>query len=105
MLLSRDEELEHVVKKFDVNGKGKISWMKLGLIMGSLEHSATEDELRKMVKEVDSDVDGFIDLNEFIELNTNGVDSVKVLEDLRNAFLIFDVNGNGSIRRRSCRRC
>ncbi|KAF8398937.1 hypothetical protein HHK36_014802 [Tetracentron sinense] len=94
---TQDEELEHVFKKFDVNGDGKISWTELGLIMGSLGHSATEDELRKMVKEVDSDGDGFIDLNEFIELNTNGVDSVKVLEDLRNAFLIFDVDGNGSI--------
>ncbi|KAF8407593.1 hypothetical protein HHK36_006727 [Tetracentron sinense] len=91
------EELEHVFMKFDVNGDGKISWSELGSIMGSLGHFAEEDELRMMIKEVDSDGDGFIDLNEFIELNTKGVDSVKVLEDLKNAFLIFDVDGNGSI--------
>lgn len=91
------EELESVFKKFDVNGDGKISWSELGAIMESLGHSATEDELQKMVKEVDADGDGFIDLDEFIELNTKGVDPVKVMEDLRNAFLIYDIDRNGSI--------
>ncbi|XP_042497516.1 probable calcium-binding protein CML25 [Macadamia integrifolia] len=91
------EELEDVFKKFDVNGDGKISSSELGAIMGSLGHPTTEDELEKMIKEVDSDGDGYIDLNEFIELNTKGVDTVKVLEDLRNAFLIYDIDRNGSI--------
>ncbi|XP_043695196.1 probable calcium-binding protein CML25 [Telopea speciosissima] len=91
------EELENVFKKFDVNGDGKISSSELGAIMGSLGHPTTEEELEKMIKEVDSDGDGHIDLNEFIELNTQGVDTVKVLEDLRNAFLIYDIDRNGSI--------
>ncbi|KAF8389955.1 hypothetical protein HHK36_024475 [Tetracentron sinense] len=91
------EELEQVFKKFDVNGDGKISWSELGSIMGSLGHSATEDEWRRMVKEADSDGDGFIDLSEFIDLNTKGVDSTKVLQDVKDAFLVFDIDQNGSI--------
>ncbi|XP_010250152.1 PREDICTED: probable calcium-binding protein CML25 [Nelumbo nucifera] len=94
---TRIQELEHVFRKFDVNGDGKISWSELGSIMGSLGHLATEEELQKMINEVDLDDDGFIDFNEFIELNTKGVDSVKVMEDLRNAFLVFDKDRNGSI--------
>ncbi|XP_058111672.1 probable calcium-binding protein CML25 [Magnolia sinica] len=65
--------------------------------MSNLGHPASEEELQRMVREVDFDGDGFINLNEFIKLNTTGVDSTAILEELRNAFLIFDLDGNRSI--------
>ncbi|XXG51175.1 hypothetical protein AAC387_Pa02g5007 [Persea americana] len=94
---SEVEELKQVFQKFDANSDGKISWYELGSIMNSLGHPASEEELQRMVKEADSDGDGFIDLNEFIELNTNGIDRMAALEDLKNAFLIFDMDRDGSI--------
>ncbi|OIV89262.1 hypothetical protein TanjilG_24116 [Lupinus angustifolius] len=90
-------ELEQVFKKFDVNGDGKISSSELGSIMGSLGQPSTEEELENMIREVDADGDGYISLEEFIELNTKGVDSDEVLENLKDAFSVFDVDGNGSI--------
>ncbi|KAJ7942882.1 Calcium-binding protein [Quillaja saponaria] len=90
-------ELEQVFKRFDVNGDGRISSSELGSIMGSLGQPATEEELQGMIREVDADGDGYIDLNEFIELNTKGVDSDEVLENLKDAFSVFDIDGNGSI--------
>ncbi|KAL3510475.1 hypothetical protein ACH5RR_029876 [Cinchona calisaya] len=92
-----EEELEQVFKKFDVNGDGKISAFELGSIMGSLGHPATDEELHKLMKEVDSDGDGFIDLQEFIELNTKDIDSDEVMENLKDAFSVFDIDKNGSI--------
>ncbi|KAA8532509.1 hypothetical protein F0562_032675 [Nyssa sinensis] len=92
-----EEELKQVFKKFDVNGDGKISSSELGSIMGSLGHKATDEELETMIKEVDADGDGFIDLNEFIELNTKDIDSDEVLENLKEAFSVFDMDKNGSI--------
>lgn len=92
-----EEELEQVFKKFDVNGDGKISSSELGSIMGSLGHRPTEDELEKMIVEVDADGDGFIDLQEFIELNTKGIDSAELMENLKDAFSVFDIDKNGSI--------
>nr|XP_043620906.1 probable calcium-binding protein CML25 [Erigeron canadensis] len=91
------DELEHVFKKFDVNKDGKISSTELGLIMGSLGQKHSEEELKRMIKEVDVDGDGFIDLQEFIEMNTRDVDSNALLESLKEAFLVFDVDKNGSI--------
>ena len=92
-----EEELEMVFNKFDVNGDGKISSSELGSIMGSLGHQPTEDELEKMIMEVDADGDGFINMQEFIELNTKGIDSAELMENLKEAFAVFDIDNNGSI--------
>ncbi|PIA40824.1 hypothetical protein AQUCO_02400113v1 [Aquilegia coerulea] len=65
--------------------------------MESLGYSATQEDLQRMIKEGDEDGDGFIDFNEFVHLNTHEVDSSKILDDLLTAFMIIDVDGNGSI--------
>ncbi|KAL9265302.1 putative calcium-binding protein CML25 [Drosera capensis] len=91
------EELEQVFKKFDVNGDGKICSSELGSIMRSLGDDLTESELKIMIDEVDSDGDGFIDLKEFIELNTKGIDADDFEQNLREAFSVYDIDGNGSI--------
>lgn len=91
------EELEVVFNKFDANGDGKISSSELRSIMCSIGQSVSDDEILAMIREVDSDGDGFIDLGEFIELNTKGIDSDEVLVNLREAFSVYDIDGNGSI--------
>ncbi|KAF5777215.1 putative EF-hand domain pair protein CML [Helianthus annuus] len=96
-VISHEQELEQVFNKFDVNGDGKISSSELGSIMGSMGHQPTPEELENMIMQVDADGDGFIDLKEFIELNTKDVDSNELLENLKEAFLVFDVDKNGSI--------
>lgn len=70
------------------------SWAASGILP---RRKSCEEELRKMIKEVDSDGDGFIDLQEFIELNTKDVDSDEVMENLKDAFSVFDIDKNGSI--------
>ncbi|KAF5737768.1 putative Polcalcin Jun o [Tripterygium wilfordii] len=94
---SHIDEIEVVFRKFDVNGDGKISSAELGSIMSSLGQSATEEELQKMIKEIDADGDGYIDFNEFVELNTKGIDNDEALENLKDAFAVYDIDGNGSI--------
>ncbi|KAH0728857.1 hypothetical protein KY290_000037 [Solanum tuberosum] len=92
-----EEELQQVFNKFDINGDGKISFSELGFIMASLGTAVTEEESIEMISEVDGDGDGFIDLPEFIELNTKNIDSDEVMENLKDAFSVFDVDKNGSI--------
>ncbi|KAL4318286.1 hypothetical protein GQ457_18G023290 [Hibiscus cannabinus] len=90
-------EIEEVFKKFDANGDGKISALELGSILKSLGQRPSDEELDNMIREFDADGDGFIDFHEFIELNTNGVDYEEVLENLKDAFSVYDIDGDGSI--------
>lgn len=95
--LHNREELEDVFKRFDANGDGKISSSELGEILRSMGGRVGSQELGLMMKEADADGDGFISLEEFIDLNTKGNDRATCLEDLKNAFQVFDLDRNGSI--------
>lgn len=91
------DQLRQVFKRFDVNNDGKISSSELGSMIVSLGQTATQDEINKMILEADKDGDGFISLDEFIEINIKDVDSDEVLVTLREAFSVFDIDGNGLI--------
>lgn len=86
-------ELEEVFKKFDANGDGKISGSELAEILRSMGSQVSEAEVQAMMKEADLDGDGYVSLQEFLDLNIKGA-SVK---DLKNAFKVFDRDRNGSI--------
>ncbi|XP_058106952.1 probable calcium-binding protein CML25 [Magnolia sinica] len=94
---SQFHELHHVFREFDANGDGKISSTDLGSIMARLGHPTSDDELRSMIREADLDGDGLIDFNEFVDMHVSGTDRTTVLEDLRQAFLVYDVDRNGLI--------
>ncbi|VFQ98113.1 unnamed protein product [Cuscuta campestris] len=90
-------EMEQVFAKFDANSDGKISASELGSILTSLGATATEQDLEDLIKEVDRDGDGHIDLQEFIELNTKDVDPEEIMANLKEAFSVYDINRDGTI--------
>lgn len=50
-----------------------------------------------MMSAADLDGDGFISLEEFMSVNTMEKDSSQCIEDLRNAFTLYDRDNNGLI--------
>merc|ERR1712007_105104 len=60
---------------FDKDGDGTITTKELGTVMRSLGQNPTEAELQDMINEVDADSD----------------------EEIREAFRVFDKDGNGFI--------
>ncbi|KAM3397682.1 putative calcium-binding protein CML23 [Capsicum galapagoense] len=108
-------QLKLVFKFIDANGDGKISPLELKEILLSLGHhhqelKSAEELAEVMVKEMDCDGDGLVDLDEF--LNIMGVekdqvfgDSVKDIDELiREVFLVFDADKNGLIDAKELRR-
>jgi calcium-dependent protein kinase len=91
------KDLREVFRNMDKNGDGKLSKDELMeeylKIMGESE---AKEEVDRIMKEVDSDNNGFIDYSEFLK---GSLDSSKVLsiQNLKLAFQMFDQDGSGTI--------
>lgn len=61
-------EYKETFALFDKDNNGSINISELGAVMLSLGHDATEQELKDMISEVDSNGNGTIDFDEFLAL-------------------------------------
>ncbi|KAL7465256.1 hypothetical protein ACHAXS_005584 [Conticribra weissflogii] len=100
--LSEDEvaDLKEAFNMFDIDGDGTITLVELKEVMKSLGQNPTDRELRQMIESVDDNGDHEIDFQEFLILMSskkgNNDDPDK---ELRDAFRVFDEDGNGTISR------
>ncbi|KAH7423378.1 hypothetical protein KP509_12G052400, partial [Ceratopteris richardii] len=94
------QELEEAFRRFDADGDGKISPSELGAVFRSLGDQLTDEDLILMVKAVDKDGDGFVDLQGFISMNAEHASSSQEScgrQELEEAFRRFDADGDGKI--------
>nr|CAI5831612.1 unnamed protein product [Callosobruchus analis] len=71
---------------FDKDEDGTITVAELGVVMRSLGQRPTETELRDMVNQVDSDGNGTIEFNEFLQMMSKKMKDADGEEELREAF-------------------
>ena len=57
----------------------------------------SEDDLKEMIKEVDSDYNGTIEFDEFVTLMISKMKDNDSEEEIYEAFKIFDKKGNGKV--------
>ncbi|NWI51973.1 CALMS protein, partial [Calyptomena viridis] len=90
-------EFREAFSLFDRDGDGAIGGRELGTVMRSLGHNPTEAELRDMVARGDADGTGTIDFGEFLALMARQTRDADGEEEIREAFRVFDRDGNGYI--------
>jgi len=94
------EEYKEAFDVFDRDADGKITTDELGVVMRSLGHNPTENELQEMINEVDVNRNGTLEFSEFLGMMSrhNLEESIGVSETvMREAFRQFDADGNGVI--------
>jgi len=65
---TEEEMFKEAFMKFDVNKTGIISAAELKQVMASIGENMSTKELQDMIKEADSNGDGFIDYQEFVKI-------------------------------------
>nr|BBB18811.1 calcium indicator protein OeNL(Ca2+)-230 [synthetic construct] len=90
-------EFKEAFSLFDKDGDGTITTRELGTVMRSLGQNPTEAELQDMINEVDADGNGTIYFPEFLTMMARKMKDTDSEEEIREAFRVFDKDGNGYI--------
>lgn len=107
------EELREAFALFDKDNDGCITSKELMTVMNGLRLQITEQEIVDLINNVDVDGSGTVDFNEFLRMmsrshyHVNRVQGrsgsgehgrhAEELEEMRQAFRVFDIDGNGVI--------
>merc|ERR1712079_594090 len=90
-------EFKEAFDEFDKDGSGSISTKELLGVMRSMGQNPTEDEVLELVMEVALNGDGTIDFPEFLQMMKKKSNEQEQLDDLKEAFKMFDRNKDGYI--------
>ncbi|EOA19331.1 hypothetical protein CARUB_v10003659mg [Capsella rubella] len=93
-------ELKRVFQMFDKDGDGRITTKELNESLKNLGIIIPESELTQIIQKIDVNGDGCVDIEEFGELYKTimvGDEDEVGEEDMKEAFNVFDRNGDGFI--------
>ena len=83
-------------KLFDEDGDGKIPNEELGKLMKKYGSDTSTDEISEILKFVDEDKSGSLELEEFLKVFEKKLLENDLFDDIYDAFKIFDYNCKGS---------
>merc|ERR1712232_388057 len=97
-------EVKEAFDLFDTDGSGAIDATELKVAMQALGFEPTAKEVEKMVADIDIDGNATIEFEEFVEMMEGKMSDKDQLEEMRNAFKLYDADGCGKIRFKDLKR-
>ncbi|TDG48952.1 hypothetical protein AWZ03_004636 [Drosophila navojoa] len=83
--------------RIDVEGDGEFSFRELGIVMRALGGIVSDGELQDMINEADSNGNGSLDFEEFVNTLLRKLSDTDRPEDLKMVFALIDKDRNGCI--------
>ena len=90
-------EFRKAFSLFDKDGDGKITTKELGTMLRSLGQTRRKVSHECMINEFDDDGNGTIEFSEFLTMMEDKIKSTSSDYEVREAFRVFDKDGNGFI--------
>merc|ERR1712010_102800 len=84
------EEIREAFGLFDADASGMIDVRELKAAMRALGFEVKNEELKKMVADVDNDGNGTIEFAEFLNMMTGKMGEKDTREDIEKVFKLFD---------------
>ncbi|CAH8595714.1 unnamed protein product [Schistosoma guineensis] len=100
ILHMEDNDLREAFILFDVNRDGRITETELESVLGFLGVKTTRDEVRRMIQDADCDGNGTVEFDEFLRMMRRYSQNQRPKssdDELREAFNVFDQNGDSVI--------
>ena len=97
---------ECIFKRFDDDGDGKLSPSELQRCVETIGEELLMEEAEELVASIDYDGDGLLGLEEFVgwmEIEIRG-DEERKMEELREAFRMYEMEGSECISPKSLKR-
>ncbi|KAE9588900.1 hypothetical protein Lal_00012733 [Lupinus albus] len=101
--MNKLSQYESVFNHFDKNGDDKISPSELRQCVESIDEKLSTEEAEEAIRVLDMDNDGVLGLDDFMRFMEGGNEEEK-MNDLREAFKIFEMEGSDCITPMSLKR-
>merc|ERR1711896_91539 len=98
------EEIREAFGLFDADASGMIDVRELKAAMRALGFEVKNEELKKMVTDVDNDGNGTIEFGEFLHMMTAKMGEKDTREDIEKVFKLFDNDSTNKISFRNLAR-
>merc|ERR1712094_122431 len=98
------DEIREAFGLFDSDASGQIDIRELKAAMRALGFEVKNEELKKMVSDIDNDGNGTIEFGEFLQMMTGKIGEKDTREDIEKVFKLFDDDNTNKISFRNLAR-
>merc|ERR1711964_6134 len=91
------EEIREAFSLFDADASGAIDVRELKAAMRALGFEVKNEELKKMVTDIDNDGNGTVEFVEFLAMMTGKMGEKDTREDIEKVFKLFDDDSSTKI--------
>merc|ERR1712167_435798 len=98
------DEIREAFSLFDADASGMIDIRELKAAMRALGFEVKNEELKKMVADIDGDGNGTIEFGEFLQMTTGKMGEKASREDIEKVFKLFDDDNTNKISFRNLAR-